>query len=202
MDPPPVDTGTGEVSVYLSGDSDDVEFLQGDGSTPEQRFSVYSLPYYLIGVLDSDVDGKDGLGFREPTREGTFRSAGGRLFDPKFDVAEDSDRLVEVDREEGRFELRDRNGVSYRYYRWLPDASSTGQNVTDLRNVPTLLGDPADDIALRDAEYAIVAAGPNRVFGEEATESEQTLRAELGGGAVLEELERVGREDNVVEVGR
>jgi len=166
------------------------------------RFSVYSLPIYLMGVLDAEYDGNDGLGFREPAREGLFRTAGGRLFDPKFDASEDSDRLAEVDAEEGRFELRDRNGIAYRYYRWLPDEAQAGQTVTDLRNVPALLGDPADDIALRDADYAIVAAGPNRVFGEEATETEAALRTELGRGGDIDELERLGRDDNIVEVGR
>lgn len=191
------------VDVYRSDVASDVEFLQGGvAGMEDMRFSVYSLPYYLIGVLDADYDGKDGLGFREPDRDGTFRKAGGRLFDPLFDATADSDRLVEVDREEGRFELRDRNGVAYRYYRWLPIESSAASDVTDLRRVPSLLGDPADNIALRDAEYAIVASGPNRVFGDLSTERPEDLEAELGRGKSDAELAAEGRADNVVEVGR
>lgn len=190
------------INVYRTDVPEDVEFLRGDGADPHLRFSVYSLAYYLVGVLDAEYDGQDGPGYREPNREGGFRTVGGRLFDPKFDAADDADRLVEVDREEGRFELRDRNGIAYRYYRWLPDEAVSGQDVTNLRNVPSLLGDPAQNIALRDAEYAIVAAGPNRVFGEEQTEDVTTLRAELGGGGDIADLERLGRDDNVVEVGR
>ena len=194
-------SGRNFVDVYETDDPMDVEFLQGDRGNPDLRFSVYSLPYYLVGVLDADYDGKDGLGFREPGRDGTFRTAGGRLFDPKFDATE-GDRLAEVDAEEGRFELRDRNGIAYRYYRWLPIEFGTQSSITDLRRVPSLVGDPESDVALRDAEYAIVASGPNRVFGDNATETEQALRAELGGGADLAELLRTGRSDNIVEVGR
>ena len=188
------------VDVYETSDPADVTFLQGDTGNPDLRFSLYSLPYYLVGVLDADYDGKDGPGFREPARDGTFRTAGGRLFDPKFDVSRNPDKLVEVNAMEGRFELRDRNGIAYRYYRWLP--AQAGTTVTDLRRVPSLLGDPADDIALRDAEYAIVAAGPNRVFGDLATETEQALRDELGRSPTTSELASQGRSDNVVEVGR
>lgn len=196
--------GQNAALVYRTDDPTgmDQEFLRGDSGNPDLRFSVYSLPYYLIGVLDADYDGADGSGFREPTRFGTFRQAGGRLTDPLFDAAGDADRLVEVNADEGRFELRDRNGISYRYYRWLPDESAAGKTVTDLRNVPALLGDPADNIALRDAEYAIVAAGPNRVFGDRATETQEELEDELGRGKTIDQLEAEGREDNVVEVGR
>ncbi len=189
--------------VYRTDDLDDVDFLQGEVSGEEDlRFSVYSLSYYLIGVLDANIDGKDGSGFREPMRDGSFRQAGGRLTDPLFDAAGDADRLVEVNADEGRFELRDRNGIAYRYYRWLPIESSAATDVTDLRRVPSLLGDPAENIALRDAEWAIVAAGPNRVFGDRATETQAELEAELGRGKTIDQLEAEGRADNVVEVGR
>lgn len=196
-------SGRNFIDVYEPTDPSDVAFLQGETGNPDLRFSIYSLPYYLVGVLDADYDGKDGPGFREPARDGTFRTVGGRLIDPLFDASGNADRLVEVDRRDGRFELRDRNGIAYRYYRWLPIDSAAATNVTDLRRVPSLLGDPADNIALRDAEYAIVAAGPNRVFGDApSTETEAALRAELGSGLDLAELNRQGRADNVVEVGR
>lgn len=196
-------SGSNFVDVYRTDVASDVEFLQGEVSGMEDmRFSVYSLSYYLIGVLDADYDGNDGVGFREPSRDGTFRKVGGRLTDPLFDAAGDSDRLVEVDAEEGRFELRDRNGVAYRYYRWLPVEQESGMTVTELRRVPSLLGDPAENIQLRDAQYAIVAAGPNRVFGDLSTEETDDLEAELGRGKTDEQLEAEGRADNIVEVGR
>ncbi|MEQ9095143.1 MAG: hypothetical protein RIE32_02650 [Phycisphaerales bacterium] len=196
-------SGSNFVDVYRTDVASDVQFLQGNVSGMEDmRFSVYSLPYYLIGVLEADYDGKDGVGFREPARDGTFRKAGGRLTDPLFDAAGDADRLVEVDAQEGRFELRDRNGIAYRYYRWLPIESSAATDVTDLRRVPSLVGDPEENIELRDAEYAIVAAGPNRVFGDLATETREQLEAELGRGLTDAELEAAGRADNIVEVGR
>lgn len=195
--------GSNFVDVYRTDVLEDVEFLQGDDpGMADLRFSVYSLSYYLIGVLDADYDGSDGVGFREPSRDGTFRKAGGRLTEPLFDVAGDGDRLAEIDAEEGRFELRDRNGVPYRYYRWLPIDASSATDVTDLRRVPSLLGDPADNVELRDAEYAIVAAGPNRVFGDLETESIEELEAALGRGKTPEQLAEEGRADNIVEVGR
>lgn len=201
--PMTVPIGAGFANVYRTDVPSDVEFLQGDVAGEEDfRFSVYSLSYYLIGVLDDDIDGKDGSGFREPMRDGSFRQAGGRLTDPLFDAAGDADRLVEVDAEEGRFELRDRNGIAYRYYRWLPIDSASASDVTDLRRVPSLLGDPAENIMLRDAEYAIVAAGPNRVFGEISTEGREALQDELGRGKTDAQLESEGREDNVMEVGK
>ncbi len=195
--------GSNFVDVYRTDVVADVEFLQGQAPTmADLRFSVYSLSYYLVGVLDADYDGNDGVGFREPNRDGTFRKAGGRLTEPLFDVAGDGDRLTEIDSEEGRFELRDRNGVAYRYYRWLPIDASSATDVTDLRRVPSLLGDPADNVELRDAEYAIVAAGPNRVFGDLETESIEELEAALGRGKTPAQLAAEGRADNIVEVGR
>lgn len=198
--PPPL--GAGFVNVYRTDVPADVLFLQGEGPDPDLRFSVYSLSYYLVGVLDADVDGKDGPGFRDPLRDGSFRRVGGRITDPLFDVAGRGERLVEVDKVEGRYELRDRSGVSYRYYRWLPVERTPGMTVTDLRRVPSLLGDPAQNIALRDAEWAIVAAGPNRVFGDAATETEQSVREQLGMGMDLGKLFEDARSDNIVEVGR
>ena len=198
----PAPLGAGFVNVYRSDVPEDVLFLQGEGPDPDLRFSVYSLPYYLVGVLDASVDGKDGPGMRDPARDGSFRRVGGRLSDPYFDVAGRSEALVEVDKAEGRYELRDRSGVAYRYYRWLPVEQTPGMTVTDLRRVPSLLGDPAQNIALRDAEWAIVAAGPNRVFGDSATETEQAVRGQLGMGLSLGQLFENARGDNVMEVGR
>ncbi|MCW5756756.1 MAG: hypothetical protein KIT54_05920 [Phycisphaeraceae bacterium] len=198
----PAPIGTGFANVYRNDVAADVQFLQGEGANPDLRFSVYSLSYYLVGVLDADIDGKDGPGFREPMRDGSFRRVGGRIIDPLFDVAGRGDRLVEVDKAQGRFELRDRAGVAYRYYRWLPIDASVATDVTDLRRVPSLLGDPAQIITLRDAEWAIVAAGPNRVFGDVATETESDVRFQLGTGPSLDKLFEDARSDNIVEVGR
>ena len=203
MATPPVNESDGTINTYDATISEDVDFLRGNSGGEEfERFSIYSLPYYLVGALGEAYDGRDGPGFRELRRDGTFRTTGGRLFEPKFEVTQGSDGFVEVDVEAGRFELRDRNGVAYRYYRWIPDESISSQTVTEFRSVPSLIGDPAENVELRDAEYAIMAAGPNRVFGERETETEQQIRAELGSTADIDELERVGREDNVVEVGR
>ncbi|MEO1007604.1 MAG: type II secretion system protein [Planctomycetota bacterium] len=220
---PPDPTGTpplmgAQLSVYDPGVPEDVEFLRRDTGTmgPDLRFSVYSLPTYLIGVQDfpvdgssgPPVDGKAGPGFRTPTRSGTFRTLGGTLTDPLFDVRGDSERLVIVNPEEGRAELRDRSGVPYRFYRWLPDEQIGGpdpsKSVGDLLNVPAMVGDPAENVELRDAGYAIVAAGPNRVFGEMDTETVDRVIREVGrvGDGSDEASEAAGRADNIIEVGK
>lgn len=145
-----------------------------------------------------------------------------------------------------RTELRDRAGVAIRYYRWYADdidpASVSGgissytdsavdfeEQVTGLiayLNVPRLVleayGNPLSSEFeipqdLRGASYAIVAAGPNKLFGD-ADEAEllasssdmQRRYAENLGLSVTrlasdagyrEEAVEAAREDNIVEVG-
>ena len=109
---------------------------------------------------------------------------------------------------EGRFELRDRNGVAYRYYRWEPGKPGTGEMVDFPQdfNVPDLVGNPFDDVSLRGAKWAIVGAGPNGVFGdwtEGGTGSAvRYWENQLGRASNEPTLIRRAREDNVVEIGR
>ncbi|NRA59213.1 MAG: hypothetical protein HRU13_13965, partial [Phycisphaerales bacterium] len=133
MATPPVNDTDGTINTYSTSVGADLEFLRGQPGEEFERFSIYSLPYYLVGALGEAYDGRDGPGFRELRRDGTFRTTGGRLFEPKFEVTQGSDGFVEVDVEEGRFELRDRNGVAYRYYRWVPIDAASASDVTDLR---------------------------------------------------------------------
>ncbi|MDX9911133.1 MAG: prepilin-type N-terminal cleavage/methylation domain-containing protein [Phycisphaerales bacterium] len=191
----------------------DKQYLQdfgGSTSDPDGRYSVYSLAYYLAGALPEDLDGFDGPGMSRPKRDGQFDLAAGKRVEPFIDVAKPGIQLRVVNVDEGRYEIVDQNGVAYRYYRWLPDDS-----VTKLaeRNVPNILGTPegpidpdyspaTDDTKLRDAEYAIVGAGANGVFGEELTESVSAMQTATGTSLTGAALERRAREDNVVEVGR
>lgn len=120
-------------------------------------------------------------------------------------------------------ELRDSNGVPIRYYRWLPGDPTQNfrvQTPADL-NIPAMVGrdglnainailkpDPARDItqnaAIRSATFAIVAAGPNQVFGDEPA-AELVLK--MGGGdpadaALVASLRSKAEADNIVEVGQ
>lgn len=205
-------------------------FLRGrepdsEGSVLERddRFSTHSLAYYLLGALGVDpagpgnppVDGVKGAGFMTPNRDGTFRKTGGKKYEPLFDTTKGTQGLVEVDAATGRFELRDRRGIAYRYYSWRHGRQYNPGQKPEIRepadlNIPRILGDPADDPQLRSAEYAIVAAGANRVFGDfwtdvnDGTETMQQIKDGMGvsQGMSDDRAVRMGREDNIVQVGR
>lgn len=130
---------------------------------PDERYSKFSLPIYLMGALGERVDGVDGPGMREPRNDGLF-AAGGREYEPFFEPRREAS-LVRgyASREEfaehgeafptsvaaldnpSKAAFVDRNGRAYRYYRWEP--SETGEvsgNVPPiaLRNIPQILQDP------------------------------------------------------------
>ncbi|MFG0284667.1 MAG: prepilin-type N-terminal cleavage/methylation domain-containing protein [Phycisphaerales bacterium JB039] len=180
------------------------EFLRGQSSDSYRRYSVYALAYYIVGALVEQVDGIEGPGFYTPLPSGAFRVAGGQRTDPFFDVSKNASGLYTEDADAGRIELRDRNGVAYRYYRWIPGDEAGAVTEVDDLNTPELLGDVREDPQLRAATYAIVAAGPNEVFGEEASEGAAELRLKLGlpSSDPTDKVEAIGRSDNVVEVGQ
>jgi prepilin-type N-terminal cleavage/methylation domain-containing protein len=221
--------------VYSFGDTDDREFLQnqsyGGADDKDYRFSIYSMPYYLMGALGTDVDGVAGPGAKAPSRDGMFNPLAIKTYEPLFDAK--TGNMESVNGEEGRIELRDANGIAYRYYRWAPveqnDSGYDPDNPLANLRIPKILGDAADDefpdlspadesTSLRDAEYAIVAAGPNGLFGDflvkhdpeqpDGTEESQALvETELGKnfGASPEgkvKAEAAARADNIVRAGR
>ncbi|MEM9065097.1 MAG: type II secretion system protein [Planctomycetota bacterium] len=163
----------------------------------DYRFSEYSLAYYLAGALPASVDGQDGPGLKAPNRSGGFDRDSAMVYEPYFDLGdppdlvglqqpEDLDTDPPIDPLEGRYELRDRAGKAVRYYRWLPD--DVVSNINDL-NVPLVVaGENAEisditpntyaeigDPRIRAAAWAIIAAGPDGVFGDPATEEIQDL---------------------------
>lgn len=227
-------TSENRVNVYSPSVPADLNFLRGrsgpaDGAPVRDeapfRFSLQALPYFLGGVLEADVDGVAGPGFRAPRRDGSFATSG-PSYQSFVDTSKrslrawpsaDSSRPYHI-------EFRDRNGIPIRYYRWAKesDAEITKSGLRAL-NIPKVLGEPsfdgddraspADDIpALRDSEFAIVAAGPNRVFGDlkigsekgTGTESFADVRRILGVSASKAEIavEQEARKDNLVETGR
>jgi type II secretory pathway pseudopilin PulG len=208
---------------------------QGD---VDLRFSIYSLPFYLVGVLDeprttavatsAPIDGAPGPGFRKPRSDGQFESAG-RRYDPFFAVGSGSTSLYTTDVAAGRIELRDRSGTAFRYYRWeratgaLPSlpASPTPAQLDVYRAyfaVPRMVGDPVDQESLRSATFAVVGAGPNGIFGDEAllpnghpqrllwTDIARRLNMTISGNNPPddEKLRIIAKamEDNIVEVGQ
>lgn len=194
--------------VYSEEYDSDLDFFRGRDSgggisatVGVHRFSTHSIPFYLLGALDEEVDGVAGAGFQQPQADGSFRVAGGQRHDPFFDTSKNPEGLVRANPQEGRIELRDRNGVPYRYYRWLPGNQDGELIRPEDQNIPELLSSAGDSPELRSARFAIVAAGPNRVFGEEATEG-QDVWIKQGLSAGDQRAESLGRQDNIVEVGR
>lgn len=201
----------------------------------DMRFSMYSMPYYLIGVLgksdavnptsDPPVDGVDGPGFCTPKRDGTFEKSG-RKFQPFYDPKR-SDAIYQdpTANTNGHIELRDSHGVAFRYYRWATDLAvmdpnlpvPTTQDKYAALNVPEMVGDAHTVANVRDAAYAIVAAGPNGVFGDEdllpmghpQRMSFPDMAAKIGlsvssapTAAEYAKVRAAAAADNIVEVGR
>lgn len=194
-------------------------------TAPDLRFSLYSLPHYLMGVLDQArsgtstlaIDGVGGPRFKAVKRDGGFEKAG-RDFNPFFDVSRNARAIFETEPGTGKFELRDIRGVAFRYYRWLhDDGAPPAGNPNDHFNIPEIVGDAslAENVELRSAEYAIVGAGPNGAFGDEAllpsghpqrlTWDELGSKVGISFSNTLEikaKIIRAAVADNVVEVGR
>ena len=200
-------------NTYLESVPSDVQFLRNRNgnmptppstqATPDDRFSVYSLAYYVMGALPSGIDGVEGNGSREAARDGSFKLAGGKTYQPFFDASRVKG-LNPIDPAAGRIELRDRHGKAFRYYYWLEGVDPTGEVLTPVdRNVPSVIGNASADSELRNVRYAIVGAGANGVFGdlgsESANEVEEATRQPAG--TAINVLESKARQDNVVAVG-
>jgi hypothetical protein len=202
---------------------------------PDMRFSLYSIPYYLIGGLEAPgaanlpLDGVAGPGFMTPKRDGTFERSG-KKFDSFFDLGKSGKTLFQADATNGRVVLRDANEVAFRYYRWLR-GDPPGGPVTNPPNAPPLnvpdifVTDPAKvvDPEFRGADYAIVGAGPNGVFGDEADlsrwvpswpapghpqamswdqlASKVGVSGDVNDANIKIKIRNAARADNIVEVG-
>jgi type II secretory pathway pseudopilin PulG len=188
-----------------------------NGSTPGNRrcWSVLSLPYYLLGALDAKYDGGAGLTFTAPTRDGQF-SKHGRAYNAMVEFTQQKTRLGaprlfisnnavpnSTPLQRADCEIWDRwsgtgNSHSIRYYRWLPAYYPQGDpkaGQVQYWNIPVEIGgNPVNTLPplkaeLRTAEYAVVSAGPDGLFGDEAILTTAAARAKA-------------MEDNIMEVGR
>lgn len=168
------------------------------------------------------IDGVLGPGFVMPLIDGSFKVPAaikdvnqkpvskrtGRVFKPLIDTSKAGLRLYRdfSDLSNATVELQDRNGVAFRYYRWKQGERGQVSGtpiIKDLKdlNVPAVVGDPANDPMLREAEYAIVGAGPNKLFGDESV-AVMALELGMSTSDSEERMREIAREDNVVEVGR
>ncbi len=217
-----VSNGRGVPNVYNFADATEKAFLKKD-SSPDYRFSIYSLSYYIMGALNKDVDGVDGPGAMKPKRDGSFDRLTNQTYQPYFDPK--SGKVASIDAANGRIELQDGNGVAYRYYRWAHrEAGDSGyDSKKPLLNlsVPKLFlddpggssGSPAEEKPeLRNAAYAIVAAGADGVFGDigverdpgdaNSAETKATIEQAKGGRYETDtQAAKAARADNVMEVG-
>jgi len=180
------------------------------------------------------VDGSIGPRTTEPRPDGSFvvgtPGRPGRRYGPYFDTGRGGNKLTVVDAAAGRYEIQDAKGVAFRYYRWLRGRSGQTSEITRVNNtnqfnpdwmqIPFVVADlsapgstsldpTVENLNARgditSAEFAIVGAGPNGVFGDEPIDR---LREAVGGSYDPADpfdrarLRREAQKDNVVEVGR
>ncbi|MFG0328181.1 MAG: type II secretion system protein [Phycisphaerales bacterium JB037] len=174
------------------------------------------------------VDGVQGAGFRTPRRDGLFEPRGTThpaFYEPRdadqfarshVDPLEFREHGVTLSGALSQGDpnvigIVDRNGRAYRYYRWVnSEPADPGDPLGSFLNIPRILQSPAtwsdvdasaaDDSAdYNGARYALVAAGPDGMFG---TESEADLQQAFNSSASLEALRARAVRDNIVEVGK
>ncbi len=196
-----------DVYDYLDRDAGDAAtaaaYLRNESLTEpaeQDRWSVYSIAYYLAGALDASIDGVEGVGYRKPRTDGTFE-ARGREYVPALDAGTGGGvelRQRGDDLTEGDVVVVDRFGTPYRYYRWLHEEMIGSQ--ADL-NIPAILGSPDDNPELLSAQFAIVSAGRNMVFGtEDIMELRTALNSDSSDSDAM--VRAAAAADNVVEVGK
>jgi type II secretory pathway pseudopilin PulG len=191
---------------------DDVFLASEDpGTLDEPRYSIYALQWYLMGALNQTdangpLDGGAGPKLSTPLRDGTF-SRKGKLHDPLYDPSRAGTRNIfgrypATSAEEARISLTDRWGQPIRYYRWKPQFGGQGGTVSQFL-VPRAVGDPANNPALRDAQFAIVSLGPDQRTDSGPMFDRRPLPT---SGNVIPAVDPLAADpsvnDNIVEVGR
>jgi prepilin-type N-terminal cleavage/methylation domain-containing protein len=183
--------GRSLINVYQLGNDRARAFLRGeflDNSAPDYkdpRYSKFSLPFYLAGALDGEVDGVTGPGMSEPLADGAWAGVGdalggaNRTYEPLVETGKRSLRLEReyFDRAEAdalgggepgsktnRLALVDGKGKAYRYYRWLHDedpSDTLGLNIPGVLLDPVLHRDAIDDptIDVTGGDMALRSAG-------------------------------------------
>jgi len=174
------------------------------------------------------IDGVQGPGFYKPGTDGRFNvpadlfvAGGSKRGVPHESLVNLGGSAIKLNNGADLYSatLTDRNDIPIRYYRWehyTPVPPAVPNILGDLR-VPKIVGrdpaatpafplrtTPARDLSvnteLRSAKWAIVAAGANKVFGDEPI---LELRQKLSMmGDSEEKVREEAEEDNIVEVGQ
>jgi hypothetical protein len=211
----------------------------------DERYSLVVLPYYLAGACDvrvtsdpksAPIDGIVGPGFLPPNPDGTYKlspalkkptpdasiSLAGKA-DPMVEAGKASLQLYKnlvadttIGNEPSGAEFRNRKGIAYRYYRWLPDAKYPGTSTTgavsdeqyeDYYNIPIAVADWTawkTNPPIRDAKYAVVLPGEDGAFGDEEIDelaSKMSVSPTPSSAAAIRALRSRAAKDNIVEVG-
>lgn len=170
------------------------------------------------------IDGVPGPGIRKPVSDGTFLDSGG-TFQPPIDVTKGSLRLTRIDNsttsQQQRIEIQDQAGQPIRFYRWLtgvenpPGSGKYTVSKWEEQNIPPMVvgadyrdytaSTSADqrrtNPALNEATWAIVAAGPNGVFGDEPVAQIRT-KLNLSTDVPEARVRYEAAKDNLVESGK
>ncbi|HYF13445.1 MAG TPA: hypothetical protein VD971_00075 [Phycisphaerales bacterium] len=217
----------------LNGQNPFIDFRFSEVSLGAYIVGAVQYPYGNA-ITDLPMDGVDGAGMYPPARDGTFevprtmlvatadRKRTGRTIDSYIKT----NGSLRVFTDPARPELvyvRDVNDIPVRYYFWLrgrEEPAGSGRFIVedaDDINMPNIVGrrgtqmagTPADrdldvSVELREASWAIVAAGPNRAFGdEELSELQRRMGVSVGNLPAAEErrLRLQAEKDNIVKVG-
>jgi hypothetical protein len=217
----------------LTGDNPFIDFRFSEISLGAYIAGAVQYPYGNA-ITDLPMDGVDGAGMYPPARDGTFevprtmlvatadRKRTGRTFEPYIKTTGSLRVFTDPTRPELVY-VRDVNDIPVRYYSWLrgrEEPNGSGRFVVETvddvnmpnivgRRATALAGTPADrdldsSAELRDAAWAIVAAGPNGAFGdEELSELQRRMGVSIGSMPSGEEkrLRLQAEKDNIVKVG-
>lgn len=188
----------------------------------EPRSSVYSIPYYLMGMLDmpdrnaggKPIDGVEGPGMTAPQADGTFTQRGAPI-PPMLDSGTLRGRVWRSSNPNYQWQVvvMDRWATPIRYYRWAPkfDTAPNTKGVLQQHYVPREVGDPNTRAELRSAEYAVMSLGSDRMTDEDysgdPTHPRPKLPLPTNGVAAAPHtdptpIDESVTKDDIVEVGR
>lgn len=184
-----------------------VDGIAGPGMYKPEKGGIFDVPESMLKGTPADRK-------RQGKVYGPYVEAAGKSVKVETDTATDaSGRDVTV---------RDRNGVPIRYYYWLPKpAVPNGDPDVDMAlprmvcRVPNGVPGESDPVVpdqfnpktnavLRNATWAVVAAGPDKVFGDEDIDYIAQVLGKTPPGANFDENRKLrlqAAKDNIVRLG-
>lgn len=222
--PGPIDSGDDDPIVRSPAFLEDPTNAGGG-----ERFSVHSLPYFLLGACGKDVDGIEGFGYTKPLpleqHGADFHapfSKRGQKFEPLIDLTKGKSRVVREgtanDAQFNNVRINDRWNNSIRYYRWQKTyfASGPQKGEVEFFRIPPGAFPPAvwKEIIKDPSQYLPMTSAANR---QKAETLAATLVPQLRNGefaivsagpdgqiadAPADVAEASRNLDNLVEVGQ